>query len=85
MLLDIDIDDAAWAQQLARTLAAYPTGRAILLTSSRSTATDDRAYAAGIHFLLRRPFAVHDLVEAIEPPAGAPGPTASTSPGPRVP
>lgn len=70
-LLDIDLDDAAWTTQLTTTLPRYPNARAVLLTANRSAGHDAKAHEMGFAYLLRRPFAVHDLVEAIEPPTGA--------------
>ena len=82
LILDVDIDDPVWAHQLSRTVADHPGARAVLVTSNRSAAADERAYQAGIHFLLKRPFAVHDLVDAITPSTPPEGPAAPSPPPP---
>jgi CheY-like chemotaxis protein len=70
LLLDIDLEDSAWAAQLARTLPLLPGVRPVLLTTNRSSSIDVKAHEAGFVKVLRRPFAVHDLVEALEPAPG---------------
>ncbi|MCI4329230.1 MAG: hypothetical protein L3J86_06560 [Thermoplasmata archaeon] len=70
LLLDIDLEDSAWAAQLARTLPLLPGVRPVLLTTNRSSSIDVKAHDAGFVKVLRRPFAVHDLVEALEPVPG---------------
>lgn len=87
LLLDADIDDPAWIQQVDSTLKAHPDAKAVLLTSHRSQVVDERARSAGFHSVLRRPFAVHDLVRMIEEvaPGSSGGASARPSPPPSAP
>lgn len=85
LLLDADLDDPAWVQQVNSTLKAHPDAKAVLLTSHRSVVVEERARTAGFHSVLRRPFAVRDLVQMIEEASpGTPGgaPSAPTPPSP---
>ncbi|MCI4331577.1 MAG: hypothetical protein L3K19_07000 [Thermoplasmata archaeon] len=74
LILDCDIAEDAWAWAIESSLRANPGMRAILLTASRGGRIEEEAKRIGIQTLLRRPFAVHELVEAV---AGAP-PTSPT-------
>ena len=67
-LLDADLDDPKWVEQLQGLSRSHPGRRVVLLTSDGSSSFESRARGLGVDRLLRRPFAVTDLVEAIEPP-----------------
>jgi DNA-binding NtrC family response regulator len=66
-LIDCDLEDPKWAQHLAGVADRHPQHRVILLTSDGSASFEAKVRAKGVDFLLRRPFAVQDLVEAIGP------------------
>lgn len=68
-LVDADLDDPRWADAVRRCSAARPGIRIILLTASRSPQLEARAKELGVAALLHRPFAVHELVDVVEPPA----------------
>ena len=78
LLMDVDIREEAWARAISEALRAHPSVRAVLLTPSKAGGVEERAKAIGIHATLRRPFAVHELIEAVggparEPPRGPDG------------
>ncbi len=68
-LLDADLENPQWVEQISALAKVHPRRRVILLTSDGTPAFEARMRTLGIDRLLRRPFAVHDLVEAIEPVA----------------
>ena len=74
-IIDLDLDDAPASDALRATLRAHPLLRAILITSHRTAQAETRARALGFESLVRRPFAVHELMEAIDhlPPAPSAG------------
>ena len=80
LVLDVNIAEEPWASAISQSLTARPDLRAVLLTPIRGGRVEEDARRLGIHTLLRRPFAVHELIEAVggPPPEGAP-------PGPVVP
>jgi CheY-like chemotaxis protein len=78
VLLDVDLDRPEWSSEIVETARRYPGIRIVLLTPNRSPRVDTFARDLGIHSVLRRPFAVHHLVEAIEAEGdGSPGAEAS--------
>jgi hypothetical protein len=82
VLLDADVESAEWAEPIRRALRSFPGRRAILISPTRSPRIEGRAKELGFAVLLRRPFAVHELVEAISPP---PVPATSAPPAPTPP
>ncbi|HZY91279.1 MAG TPA: response regulator [Thermoplasmata archaeon] len=64
-LVDIDLDDADAVHSIAKARQSYPGIRVLLLTPTRTPAVEARAKQAGIDALIRRPFAVHELMEAL--------------------
>lgn len=76
LILEADLENDAWRQHIAEFRSKDPARRVVLLTGDRSVAFEGRARGLGIDRLLLRPFAVHDLVDAIEPaPPAASGQT----------
>ncbi|HEY6239081.1 MAG TPA: hypothetical protein VIZ68_07855 [Thermoplasmata archaeon] len=65
-LVDVDLDDPTWSAAIGETLRRCPGIRIVLLTPNRSPRVDSAARDLGIHTVLRRPFAVHQLVEALD-------------------
>jgi CheY-like chemotaxis protein len=69
LLVDVDLDEAAWASRIADARRDHPDLRLILISRSRSPRLETRAKELGVAVLLHSPFAIHELVEAITPPA----------------
>lgn len=67
VLIDADLEDAKWSEPVRQFTKSFPTARVVLLTASRSPQVESQARSLGVATLLHRPFAVHELVEAIEP------------------
>lgn len=65
LVLDVDVADDGWAKGLRDALTRRPSLRVVLLTPSRGGRIEDQAKELGVLTLLRRPFAVHELVEAV--------------------
>lgn len=83
VLIDADLDDEAWSEGISSALRGMDHRRGVLITPSRSPAVEQRARALGIVGVLRRPFAIHELVEVLTVPGeAAPGPG---GPGPSAP
>lgn len=81
LLVDAELDEMGWSEALRALRERRPELRVVLLTSSRSPRTGVQARASGVSALVHRPFAVHELMEAMRgaaPPTPA-GPT--TAPG----
>ena len=88
LLLDIDLEQPEWLSAVRQTIDRIAGMRAVLLTPSRSPRVEELARQAGVTKLVRRPFAVHELIEAVSPESGgpsAPGPTPSDGPSPASP
>ena len=69
LLLDVDLEDSEWFGAVRSVIGAHPGMRTILLTPTRSGRVEELARQAGVAHLLRRPFAVHELIEAVDPGA----------------
>jgi len=80
LLLDVDLDQPGWTTEIVETVRRYPGTRIILLTPNRSPRVDTAARDLGVHTVLRRPFAVHQLVAALDTSSGDPGSTDSGPP-----
>jgi hypothetical protein len=73
ILFDADIESSQWPAPIGAALTAHPGRRGILIAPTRSPRIEQRAKELGFAAVLRRPFAVHELVEVLEPPtAGTP-------------
>ncbi len=71
-LVDFDLDAPETPRELDEMRRTYPGVRIVLLTTSRAAADEAKARALGIDGILRRPFAVHELMEVLEPVAAEP-------------
>ena len=71
LLLDVDLEAPEWLSAIRQTVDRIEGMRAVLLTPSRSPRVEELARRAGVSKLLRRPFAVHELIEAVSPDSGA--------------
>lgn len=65
-VVDIDLEDAQSAAEMAQAMRSLPSLHFLLLTSERGVRTEGRAKELGIERVVIRPFAVHDLMEAVE-------------------
>ena len=74
LLLDVDLEEAEWLTAIRAAVERCKGLRAILLTPSRSPRVEELARQAGITALVRRPFAVHELIEAVAPGTSGPAP-----------
>jgi len=84
VLVDADVESVEWSTALADSVRAHPARRAILIAPTRSPRVEQRAKELGFAAVLRRPFAVHELVEVLAGPPPAlpppvPGPAEPTS------
>jgi hypothetical protein len=82
ILFDVDIDSTDWPTPIGAALKAHPARRGILIAPTRSPRIEQRAKELGFAAVLRRPFAVHELVEVLQPtPSGPPsGPSGPHDP-----
>ena len=67
-LIDIDLDDREAVAGIARAKREHPGLRVLLLTPNRTQIMEARAKEAGIDAIVRRPFAVHELMDAMDGP-----------------
>jgi hypothetical protein len=79
VLIDADIESEEWSSPIEAALRAHPARRAVLIAPTRSPRVEQRAKEIGFSTILRRPFAVHELVEVLGP---GPAPTTPNSPPP---
>lgn len=78
LLIEVDLTDPVWSEPVGRLLTARPDVHAILITPRFAPRLEEEAKALGLRSVLRRPFAVHQLVELlaaapVAPEAAAPG------------
>ncbi|HYK93921.1 MAG TPA: hypothetical protein VEY07_07775 [Thermoplasmata archaeon] len=67
-VIDLDLEDPEAVQSIQRAKSESPGLRILLLSANRTAAIETRAREVGVDALIRRPFAVHELMESIEPP-----------------
>ncbi|MCI4368067.1 MAG: hypothetical protein L3K09_00675 [Thermoplasmata archaeon] len=65
VVIDADLEDAAWSGAIERLFARRQGTRGVLVTPDRSNRADNRAKALGITTLVRRPFGIEELVDAV--------------------
>lgn len=80
LLLDAEVDQPSWTDFVSEARRRYPAARIVLLTGSRSARVDSQAKALGVSALVRRPFAIQELLNAV-----GPGPTSAPPPPPSPP
>jgi DNA-binding NtrC family response regulator len=81
LLLDVDMREPTWTDFVKEALLANPATRVVLLTPSRSARLDGQARALGVAALVRRPFAIQELLSAVGPASSA-GPQPPSGPPP---
>ncbi|HTT25764.1 MAG TPA: response regulator [Thermoplasmata archaeon] len=84
VVVDADLDEVGWSEAVTALHRARPTQRVVLLSATRSPRIESQAKALGISAVVRRPFAVHQLVEAVNGPDGH-GPETAPSAKPAEP
>jgi DNA-binding NtrC family response regulator len=88
LLIDVDAKEPGWTEFVPEARRVNPTTRVVLLTPSRSVRLDTQAKSLGVAALVRRPFAIQELLTAVGPPSGPVSPSPlgrppdSPSPGP---
>jgi len=88
VLIDADIEAEEWADPIEQALRPHPGRRGILIAPSRSPRVELRAKELGFAAVLRRPFAVHELVSVLTPASegsSTPPPEAATGSDDRPP
>ncbi len=70
VVVDADLDEVGWSEAVTALHRARPAQRVVLLSATRSPRVESQAKALGISAVVRRPFAVHQLVEAVNGPEG---------------
>lgn len=70
VVLDADLEEVAWSDAVQALRAARPELHFVLVTPGRSTRIDDRARELGMTAVLRRPFAMRQLVETMRTASG---------------
>lgn len=66
LLVDVEPEDGDWAKDVRAALQRHPDLRPILITPQRTPEVEARAAAAGIRTIVIRPFAIRDLIGAVE-------------------
>jgi len=82
LLIDVDMKEPSWSDFIPAALRANAKTRVVLLTPSRSARLDGQARSLGVGALVRRPFAIQELLSAV---GGSTEPTAPTGPSPPAP
>ncbi len=72
LLLDVDLQPQAWSDFVLEALRAQSITRIVLLTPSRSARLESQAKSLGVASLVRRPFAIHELMDAVGSPSRPP-------------
>jgi DNA-binding NarL/FixJ family response regulator len=65
VVLDADLDEIGWLEGVHALRRARPEMRIVLLSASGSPRIETHAKSLGIAAVVRRPFAVHHLIEAV--------------------
>jgi DNA-binding NtrC family response regulator len=80
LLIDVDMKDPGWSDFVPEALRANAATRVVLLTPSRSVRLDGQARALGVSALVRRPFAIQELLSAVGPVSAVPPAPSPPSP-----
>jgi DNA-binding NarL/FixJ family response regulator len=83
-VVDANLQDPEWERAIADARRQHPDLKIVLLTATRSTEVLAKARTLGVAAIVRRPFAVRELIEAVGPatPPASPAPPNSTPSGP---
>ncbi|MFZ0830237.1 MAG: hypothetical protein WCB18_09665 [Thermoplasmata archaeon] len=80
LLIDVDLKQPSWTEFVPQALRANAATRVVLLTPSRSARLDGQARSLGVGALVRRPFAIQELLSAVGPSSSVPPSTAPPDP-----
>lgn len=80
LLVDTDLKEPSWHEFLPEVLRANAGTRVVLLTPTRSARLDTQARSLGVAALVRRPFAIQELLNAVSPSPSAPPSTPPPAP-----
>jgi AmiR/NasT family two-component response regulator len=69
VVVDADLQDPEWERAISQARAQSPSLKIVLLTGTRSAEVVAKARALGVSAIVRRPFAVRELIEAVGPAA----------------
>ena len=69
VVVDADLQDPEWERSIAQARQQSPNLKVVLLTGTRSAEVIAKARNLGISAIVRRPFAVRELIEAVGPAA----------------
>jgi two-component system, OmpR family, response regulator len=78
VVLDADLDEMGWVESIQELHRHRPELRVVLLTATRSPRVGTQAKATGIDAVVRRPFPVRELLEAVT--GGGAGPLEAEPP-----
>lgn len=78
LLLDVDSTEPVWTEFVTQARKVNPAARVVLLTPSRSARLDTQARSLGVASLVRRPFAIQELLTAVGPAVPVPPPVPSS-------
>jgi DNA-binding NarL/FixJ family response regulator len=73
-VVDADLQDPEWERAISEARQQHPDLRVVLLTATRSTEVLAKARTLGVAAIVRRPFAVRELIDAVGPAAAPPSP-----------
>jgi CheY-like chemotaxis protein len=81
LLVDSEMSTPAWTEFVPQARRANPATRVVLLTPTRSARIEGQARSLGVAALVRRPFAIQELLSALGPTGPSPaGPSGSAPP-----
>jgi DNA-binding NarL/FixJ family response regulator len=79
LVFDAETETDTWCADLTAALRDHPELRAVVILPRDPRATEERARDAGARAVLSRPFAIRDLVTALDRAAGDEGPPVRSS------
>ena len=74
VVFDLDLDDPATSGGIARLKGEDPRLRFVFLAAEKTPELQELAGSLGVHIVLHRPFAVHELIDAVEHASDGAGP-----------
>jgi len=80
LLLDADMTRPSWTDFVPQARQANPATHVVLLTPTRSVRLDAQARSLGVAALVRRPFAIQELLTAVGPTSAPPASAPSAPP-----
>ncbi|MCI4350341.1 MAG: hypothetical protein L3K15_02355 [Thermoplasmata archaeon] len=81
VVVDADLQDPEWEKAIGDARRQHGNLKVVLLTATRSTEVLAKAKNLGVAAIVRRPFAVRELIDAVGP-SPPPAPSDASRPGP---